>query len=52
VTVSATGVAGAPLPPGFDFTGYRLIPGVLHAYKASASDLSGYVVPGASPGRR
>ena len=26
--------------------GYVLIPGVLHAYKASAADLSGYVRPG------
>lgn len=28
------------LPPG-----YRLLPGVLHAYRASASDLAGYVAP-------
>ena len=26
--------------------GYSLIPGVLHAYKASAADLAGYVRPG------
>ena len=26
--------------------GYTLIPGVLHAYKASAKDLAGYVPPG------
>ena len=25
--------------------GYRLIPGVLHAYAASATDLAGYVPP-------
>lgn len=30
-------------------TGYALIPGVLHAYKASAADLSGYVRPGQDP---
>jgi hypothetical protein len=24
---------------------YSLLPGVLHAYKASAADLSGYVAP-------
>jgi len=29
-----------PVPPG-----YTLIPGVLHAYKASAADLAGYVPP-------
>jgi len=41
-TVAATGVVGAPVPPGFDFKGYQLIPGVLHAYKASRSDLAGF----------
>jgi len=30
---------------GFNFDGYRLIPGVLHAYRASAADLSGLVRP-------
>jgi len=25
--------------------GYTLVPGVLHAYKASAQDLEGYVKP-------
>lgn len=46
VEVSAAGVAGAPLPVGFDYSGYALIPGVLHAYKATAADLSGYLPPG------
>jgi hypothetical protein len=39
--VSAAGAAGDPLPAGFDYGGFRLIPGVLHAYKASAADLIG-----------
>lgn len=51
LSVTATGGAGAPLPAGYDFTGYRLVPGVLHAYKASAADLAGYVVPTGNPPR-
>ncbi|MBC7943776.1 MAG: esterase-like activity of phytase family protein [Burkholderiales bacterium] len=35
------GVEVGPVP-----NGYVLIPGVLHAYKASADDLAGYVAPG------
>lgn len=31
-------------------TGYALIPGVLHAYKASAADLGGYLAPVPEPG--
>ena len=46
VAVGSDGVAGAPLPADFDVDGYALIPGVLHAYKVSAADLAGYVVPG------
>ena len=34
------GIEVGPVP-----TGYVLIPGVLHAYKASASDLAGYQPP-------
>jgi hypothetical protein len=45
VQVSANGAPGAPVPAGFDYSGYRLIPGVLHAYKASAQDLAGLVRP-------
>lgn len=45
LVVGADGAAGAAVPAGFDFTGYRLIPGVLHAYKASAADLAGYQRP-------
>ena len=51
MSVSAAGAAGAPLPAGFDFSGYRLVPGVLHAYKASAADLAGYTLPGSKPAR-
>lgn len=45
LSVGSDGAVGAALPAGFDFSGYRLIPGVLHAYKASAADLAGYVRP-------
>ncbi|HEU5293399.1 MAG TPA: esterase-like activity of phytase family protein [Burkholderiaceae bacterium] len=48
VAVNADGSTGAALPAGFDFTNYQLIPGVLHAYKASAADLARYVVPGST----
>ena len=43
LTVNADGSVGLPLADGFDFSGYALIPGVLHAYKASAQDLTGFV---------
>lgn len=46
VGVNADGSAGAALAAGFDFTGYALVPGVLHAYKASPADLAGFVRPG------
>lgn len=46
VGVNADGSAGAALPAGFDFAGYALLPGVLHAYKASPADLAGFVRPG------
>jgi Esterase-like activity of phytase len=35
------GQPAGPVPPGF-----VLLPGVLHAYRASANDLRGYVAPG------
>ncbi len=44
--VDAGGALGAALPAGFDYTGFSLIPGVLHAYKVSAEDLAGFVRPG------
>ena len=45
VVMNANGSLGAAVPAGFDTTGYALIPGVLHAYKASAADLVGYAAP-------
>ncbi len=45
LAINSDGSLGAALAQGFDFSGYRLIPGVLHAYKASADDLAGYVLP-------
>lgn len=49
IAVNANGSPGAPVPAGFDFTGYRLIPGVLNAYRATADDLARYVRPGHRP---
>jgi hypothetical protein len=46
IGINADGSLGAAVPASFDFTGYRLIPGVLHAYRAAASDLAGLVRPG------
>lgn len=43
--VDPDGSVGALLPQGFDFSGYALIPGVLHAYKASAQDLARHAPP-------
>lgn len=43
--INSDGSLGAPLAASFDFSGYRLIPGVLHAYKASAADLAGFERP-------
>lgn len=44
--INADGSGGATLAAGYDFSGYALIPGVLHAYKASPQDLAGFVRPG------
>lgn len=43
--VGADGAAGAAVPAGFSFDGYRAIPGVLHAYKVGPADLAGFVRP-------
>jgi hypothetical protein len=43
--VNADGSLGGAVAVDFDFTGYRKIPGVLHAYKASPADLSNLVRP-------
>ena len=45
-SVNDDGSPGGALPAGFDYSGYALIPGVLHAYRASAADLAGLVRPG------
>lgn len=49
LTINADGSLGAALAANFDFSGYQLIPGVLHAYKASATDLANYMRPGRTP---
>ena len=49
LTINADGSLGAALAANFDFSGYRLIPGVLHAYKASAADLANSQRPGRKP---
>ncbi len=51
IAVNLNGSRGDALPASFDFGGYQLIPGVLHAYKASAADLAGLVRPGTRQGR-
>lgn len=45
LTVNDDGSMGAAVPADFNTAGYTLIPGVLHAYKASASDLARLVRP-------
>lgn len=40
-SVDADGAVGGAVAARFDFSGYRLIPGVLHAYMASPADLAG-----------
>jgi hypothetical protein len=49
IVINANGSLGGPIAT--DGSGFALIPGVLHAYKASADDpsVSGYVVPAAKP---
>jgi len=45
VVVNVDGTLGAPVGAGFSTRGYELIPGVLHAYRATAADLVGYAAP-------
>jgi hypothetical protein len=45
-SVGNDGSVGAALPSGFDYAGFRLIPGVLYAYRASPTDLAKFVRPG------
>ena len=49
LVVNTDGTIGAAVAAGFTGDGYSLIPGVLHAYKASASDLATYAVPVPEP---
>jgi hypothetical protein len=49
VVMNTDGTLGAAVDAGFDSNGYVLIPGVLHAYKASAADLAGYLAPVPEP---
>jgi hypothetical protein len=51
LSIAPDGSLGTPEPSGSDFSGYRPIPGVLHAYKASPEDLAGYVAPAKASGR-
>jgi hypothetical protein len=44
--INTDGSPGVTVPADFDFTGFALIPGVLHAYKVSTDDLAGLVRPG------
>jgi hypothetical protein len=46
LTVNADGTPGSAVAATFSFSGYRLVPGVLHAYKATPSDLADYVPAG------
>jgi hypothetical protein len=43
--INANGSLGSAVGGSFNFNGYRKIPGVLHAYKASAADLVNLVRP-------
>lgn len=47
--IAANGSLGALLAPGADLTGFAPIPGVLHAYRASAADLGNYMAPVPEP---
>ena len=47
--MNADGTLGAPVAADFTGAGFSLIPGVLHAYKASAADLAAYAAPVPEP---
>jgi len=49
LTINDDGSTGAAVAADFNPAGYTLIPGVLHAYKASASDLARFVRPRPAP---
>jgi len=50
LSIANNGVVGAAVAPGFNTAGYTLIPGVLNAYKVSATDLAAYTAPIPEPG--
>lgn len=47
--VSSGGAPGAAVAQDFDFTGFALLPGVLHAYVSNGADLANYVAPVPEP---
>jgi hypothetical protein len=47
--IGTDGSIGGAVAASFDRSGYTLIPAVLNAYKASASDLTGYLAPVPEP---
>ncbi len=49
LVMNPNGSLGAVVAAGFTGEGFILIPGVLHAYKASAADLAGYAAPVPEP---
>jgi len=49
ISLNLDGTSGDPVGAGFTGAGFSLIPGVLHAYKASAADLSTYAAPVPEP---
>ena len=51
-TAGSDGALGGEVGAGFDFTGYQLIPAVLHAYKVSGDEMQalGFLRPVPEPG--
>lgn len=51
-SVASGGDVGADVAPGFDFTGYQLIPAVLHSYRIAGDEMAalGYLAPVPEPG--
>ena len=51
-SVASNGAVGADIVDGFDFSGYQLIPAVLHSYRISGDELAalGYMAPVPEPG--
>ncbi len=51
-SVASNGAVGNDIVDGFDFSGYQLIPAVLHSYRISGDELAalGYMAPVPEPG--